>query len=481
MKDNLYVIGIPTSENLVNQELLDFINEKVPTIYLNHLGRVNDAKNTFGEYNFFVQNNFIDGFLSSIELTEQLITENKVLIPCPGLLPKSRESTSDQLALKFLEQCLSVRSRFPSARIAYLTHGSPYLYSELVINILEVESNFNINVIDCTSCEDNNINDFFKVSVILGQEEFYKPYLKKQIPPYDRSGIFFNNTSPTIPINTYTNKSFTQITDETALSYEGKDVLIAWSGGIDSSTVVAAFVKNNVPFKVTVNTSSEAENKQLYDYLISNHNVITIKENEKLFQKINLTELDSSCIIVTGDCADQLYPGIHHNFIPGGIKFKELVGHKDFDVLYKKYFDTEVEEIYLRDNVRQSFIEWYVKHFKCDTERGEDIYDNYLLPHIKKFPFDVKHYYQLVWFFKFIFKYETTAKEQFYRFAETNNEVRAFFDTQEFQRWAITNLDYNFNTYSTHYNDYKMFQKQYSYDVFGLESLLKQTKYPSFY
>jgi hypothetical protein len=481
MKDNLYIVGIPTSPNLVNQELLDFINQNVPTIYLNHLGRVDSINNTFEGYNFFVENNFVDGFLSEdIVLTEEFLSENKVLVPCPGLLPKSRESTTDKLAEKFLQICETIRTKFPTTRIVYVTHGSPHLYFEMIPVLQEVESNFNINIIDCNSFEDSNINNFFKVGVVIGQE-MYKPYLRNQIPPYDRSGIFFNNTDITIPSNTYTSKTFSQITDETALSYIGKNVLISWSGGIDSTTAVAAFIKNNVPFKVTVNASAESENKPLYDYLVNNHDVVNIKQNIHLMSKVDFDELNEQYCIVTGDCADQLYPGIHHNFVPGGTQFKDVVGHTDFNTLYQTYFDTPVEEKYLFNNARETFIEAYMHHFKCNATQAENIYDNYLLPYVQQFPFEVQHYYQLRWFFRFIFQYYVSAKEQFYRFGKYNGEVKAFFDTEDYQRWALTNLNYNWNNYSTHYNNYKMVQKQYNYDVLGLDNLLNQTKYPSFY
>lgn len=475
MKDNLYIVGIPTSQNLVTQDLMDFINQNVPTIYLNHLGEVNSVNNTFNGYNFFVENNFVDGFLGELsELSEEFMTENKVIVPCPGLLPISKESTPDKIAEKLLQICETVRTSFSTTRIVYLTHGSPYLSHIFISAVQDIESNFNIHVMDCDNVTDSSINTFFKIGMVFEPDEMNKPHFRKIIPPYDRSGIFFNNMVANIPTQTHTDKSFAQITDETVLTYSDKNVLIAWSGGIDSTTVLAAFVKNKIPFKVTINASSESENKELYDHLVSNYDVVNIPQRIHS-SKADLNFLNDEYCIVTGDCADQLYPGIHHSYVPGGFHFKRVFGHKNFATLYQPYFDAPVEEKYLFNNAKQSFIECYCRYFKCDTDQAESIYDNYLLPHIRQFPFEVKHYYQLVWFFKFIFYYKTHSRNHF----NYDGEVKAFFDTEDYQRWALTNLDYNWNTYSTHYNNYKLFEKQYNYEVFGMESLLRQTKYQS--
>ena len=54
--NNLYILGIPTSESLVTDELLSFINDKTPTILLFNNPNISAEVNG---YNFFKANNLL--------------------------------------------------------------------------------------------------------------------------------------------------------------------------------------------------------------------------------------------------------------------------------------------------------------------------------------------------------------------------------------------------------------------------------------
>ena len=57
-----------------------------------------------------------------------------------------------------------------------------------------------------------------------------------------------------------------------------------------------------------------------------------------------------------------------------------------------------------------------------------------------------------------------------------NNTFKAFYHTDDFQRWSITNFEDNYKTQSTTYLTMKSTVKQYSYDVFGINEVLEQHK-----
>lgn len=470
MENNIYVLGIPTHSSLVESDLQNFVDQSTPTIYLHQIGNVNSPRQSYQGYNFLLENNFVDFSISNA--TEENEIPNKALVVCP-ISTSNGNVVSLYLAEKLLETIISFKTRFPNTRIAYITKGSPYTYDDRITRLSEVSSNYNVQVIDTRNFVDSDVDNFSKINSVLGFTNHLKPHFNDVYPPKDRSGIFFNNSEITIPQQLNTTKTFEQITDEAAQTYLNKDVCVAWSGGIDSTNIIAAFVKNNVPFKFTITEQARQENSELADYLVARYDYVEVVDLH------NLVEVDQSYTIVTGDCADQLYPGIHHNFIAGGIQFKEIMRSNALSN-YQTYLETPVESKYLKNNVQEVFVETYQKYFKCDQAVAESVYQEYLLPKIQQFPIEINHYYQLRWFFRFIFQYYVNSKaEMFRKFTNCTNDVVAFFDTEDYQRWAITNLDYNFDTYSYHYSQYKKFQKEYNYQVFGINSLLNQTKYPS--
>jgi hypothetical protein len=75
----------------------------------------------------------------------------------------------------------------------------------------------------------------------------------------DRSGIFLSGDQVTIPQDTHTTKTYATIMDETAQSYADLNPIVLWSGGMDSTAILAAFVKNNINFSVTLDANTQAE------------------------------------------------------------------------------------------------------------------------------------------------------------------------------------------------------------------------------
>ena len=470
MENNtVYLLGIPTAEKYVSEELLSFINDGVPTLYLFK----GPAGKLFDGYNFFNAQNFIHaGSLDNV--TEELCQNSRVLTGPGNIYPQTNSKHfARNVAENFIEVITSIKNRFPNIRIAYMTFGSPTLHDLWVPIALNLSSPFEFRVIDTDYTDVANLNKFNQVAIILSGETANEMIgLCDKPVPFDRSGLFFHNDSPTIPSDTNTTKTFAQIVDETALTYAGKNPIVAWSGGIDSTTVVAAFIKNNIPFRVTINSKAQTENPEVYDYLVANHNTITIPNNN------NLSNFNEEGIVVTGECADQLYPGIRTNLIPNVPNWRQIVMEGSIDN-HSDMLMGSVNTEYLYNNVRESFTTRHSNNFKCDITKSQDLFDNYLLPIINSFPITVNHFYELKFFYKFIFKYQDCVKDNFVNGTGIKNEVVAFFNTDDFQRWALTNMNYNFENYSINYTKYKTPNREYNHSVLNFESLLEQTKYPS--
>ena len=146
----------------------------------------------------------------------------------------------------------------------------------------------------------------------LYQSDFHQVYRALMFDPInsqvvDRSGIFFEFPFPTIPKDTYTNKTYSEIIDQTAELYRYKNPVVSWSGGIDSTVPICAFIKNNIDFSVLLNSGNQAENPELYEYLLNNH--ITINTDTTGL------ELLKGRFLITGDINDQLFPAIQHSFV----------------------------------------------------------------------------------------------------------------------------------------------------------------------
>jgi hypothetical protein len=307
----------------------------------------------------------------------------------------------------------------------------------------------------------------------------------------DRFGIFLDNPNKTLNLSDLqTPLTFAQITDLTALRYANKDVAVAWSGGIDSSLIIAALYKHHIPFKVTVlHERCKAENPDMYAWVLANCDIIELDQQTHFNNLYDYLKDGGS--IISGDPADQLFPSIRYNLIEGITSQKTLYfqGNRDYgdnlEVLTQSYPDE-----YFYNNIKQR-IEFncgvVAEHFSIPQDFSTEIFDFFkrrLL--LNNIPF--KHFYQLKWLVKFVFKYNKNLqrlsryiKNDFtlYSRAPISFEQYDFFDTLQYQSWAWTNLDKNFETQSTTALTYKMPAKEYVVDVTGLNSQLNLLKMPS--
>jgi len=295
----------------------------------------------------------------------------------------------------------------------------------------------------------------------------------------DRSGIFLSNARVTIPQDTRTTKTYATIMDETAQSYADLNPVVLWSGGVDSTAILAAFVKNNISFTVTFDANTKADAPVMYDYIQANFNCIDLKnytfnqEEYPRFPKENVINR----IFVTGDCNDQLFPVLQHHLAIGKIFFKfhvRDVGTKAINNFYKLPVEDRIKYMPSRDY----FVANHSRIHGCTIAESGVLYDSVVAPKLSQFPIATEYAYQLVSYFRFIFKYQMhlDALNDWNTTNGLNNTFKAFYNTDDFQRWSITNFEDNYKTQSTTYLTMKNNVKQYSYDVFGINEVLEQHK-----
>jgi hypothetical protein len=295
----------------------------------------------------------------------------------------------------------------------------------------------------------------------------------------DRSGIFLSNAQVTIPENTQTTKTYTTIMDETAQSYAGLNPVVLWSGGVDSTAILAAFVKNNINFTVTLDANTQAEAPVMYDYVQANFNCLhlnnyTFNQTEHLSL---IKEKITDRLLVTGDCNDQIFPILQHHLAIGKKFFKLHVLNVDTEEInsfYKLPVDSQIKYMPARDY----FVANHSRIHGCETSQSGALYDSVIAPKLSQFPITTKYAYQLVSYFRFIFKYQMHLDKQniWNTTNGLNNTFKAFYHTDDFQRWSITNFEDNYETQSTTYLTMKTTVKQYSYNVFGINEILQQHK-----
>ena len=307
------------------------------------------------------------------------------------------------------------------------------------------------------------------------EQVYYTIMLSRaDVPTKDRSGLFLSDTSETsqLPSNTSTSKTYAQIMDETALTYANSNNVIRWSGGIDSTSVVASFIKNNIPFTLSCDLNSRNELSDVYDYLANTHTMITP----------NLEFTLSDYVIITGDCADQLYPMQQQQHIPGKqiwAEYSAINGKGTIPDYYKQAVPDDEKNVSARDY----FVAYHSRLYQCDTTTSGNLYDSYLSPIIAKFPFDCQYAYQLTFYFRLIFKYQLHLNKL--KAIQSNysskNTYKAFFDTEDFQSWAMTNYEMYYNTYGYDITTWKTEAKNYIHSVFNYDSVLNMLKYRSSY
>lgn len=280
--------------------------------------------------------------------------------------------------------------------------------------------------------------------------EFTTPWLNHTHPAYMQ-----------LPKFEYTNKSLSDILDERAVALhqqatrDNKQVWIMWSGGIDSTTMLTAFIKN-VPeseinrYSIVMSANSIAENFYFYQKYIHNR-----------FRLINWLELDlnqellENTIVLHGDPANALLScptvSVFAPLVESGkhlLPFRENVG-TIIDTL--EAFVTKS-----RGEVKAGWAEWYI---------------NKLADAIPKY--DQATSIATFWWWNYVnFKWHGSILRPFFFTRSSTNkpiseqEFRYYYDTcfyinDDLQNWSYSNIDRIVQTPF----DYKPLMRDYIYDL----------------
>jgi len=256
-------------------------------------------------------------------------------------------------------------------------------------------------------------------------------------------------------------KSWAQVTDERCTWLRknkfDKKWIIAWSGGIDSTNILAAIVKNlpRADFEniiVACNKSSVWENPRFFfDIIKPNFEVV---ESKKI---IDLRTLNNENYIIDGEPADQLFAGAISQtmMIANGPTYlqKDMINDAGLLIEYIAKSPRKVGQ----EPPGFKFAEWYY---------------NSLVNNVKSTDMPIKTFHDLLWWSYFNFSWVSVklrmlangdygtldhAKVYF-------DHMIHWFDSDDYQLWAMNN---NFlgMKYGNTVGEYKYQAKQYILDV----------------
>lgn len=254
------------------------------------------------------------------------------------------------------------------------------------------------------------------------------------------------------------NQSWSEITDQRCHELRqrrfDKKWLIAWSGGIDSTTIIASIIKN-LPVAD-------------FDNIIIACNKFSVWENPKFFQnfiKPNFTTMDSMNLlnidilneytVIDGEPADQLFAG--------GISLSMMLSH-GLDFLEKDIVkDANLMIEYIARTPRKSGSE----------NPGEDFaqwYYTLLMENIRSVDIPVNTFHDLMWWSYFNFAWTAIKLRELGSYRNISdakiyldNYVH-WFDSDFYQLWAMTN-NIRDQKYGSSIGHHKIAAKQYIFDL----------------
>ena len=270
--------------------------------------------------------------------------------------------------------------------------------------------------------------------------------IRNKSVPIDRTGTLPTaglKTSPATPIPKIQNnfsKSIEEICDEEALRLweTGKRIDVFWSGGIDSTAVLVAFLRTMPAdgvgrIKVVCDESSYKEYPLFFEKFILNklsyyiNDMSHLPSWEKLFQNeynalythnfnywisnyINLAPDDT--LFVSGMCADMIWRG------------KKYTGPTIWEIdYYELEFDIKPED-YLSNDKFKPFID------EIETFN-------------KACPIPIKNVNDMLWWWQFNLGWTHSQLEMMtnVRYSSQVKRMRTFFNTDDFQLWGLLNPD----------------------------------------
>ena len=236
-----------------------------------------------------------------------------------------------------------------------------------------------------------------------------------------------------IPSDVNTEKSFETCALETAEGIwnlarkkNNLPVHIGWSGGIDSSVALLALLETKPidnELHVRYTTDSIQEFPSLYNEVVSKQwKPVPV---DMLYDTDYYNRTD--CLKVSGDCGDQIFGS--DSVVDDDNSF-----HDSWQIM-KKW---DLEKIYAP--VFSSHGKRAV--WPADLKIRPELW-KYIDEHVTRAPFKIKTIFDLYWWINFSLKWQHVKYRMAIQFSGATEYKAnlAFFDTEDFQRWSLSNHD----------------------------------------
>jgi len=247
-----------------------------------------------------------------------------------------------------------------------------------------------------------------------------------------------------IPVDFNTSMSFGEVALDAAENLwrqaGDKKIALFWSGGIDSTTALVALMMTNTNWSkqliiYTSDYSVNVEYKLFYESFIHGK-VETIFLSDRQFFNPELYGDDR--LVVDGTCGDQIW---------GCNILRKMMDkiHQPYQVLY----NTDVFDKAVKMNMPLSSRTQAIKYI-----------DNL----VDKFPVKIKTLAELFWLLTFTHKWDVVKLRHTSYIADVTKfgKMISFFNTDNFQRWAMSNPD---KKLQNEWNTYKQPAKDFIYEL----------------
>ena len=257
--------------------------------------------------------------------------------------------------------------------------------------------------------------------------------------PFGTDAIDSCNIKPPAYDGTFT-KTFSDVTDEQCQQWlrekTDRPWLVLWSGGIDSTVIVASILKNTSPadrenIYIACNRASIYELPRFfYDHVQSNFKLILTPDLAK-------HPLHEQYHVIDGEFGDHLYCGGHG---------WELFQSRPDSMLLDIRHSPDVILNHFASKTNKNFAAWY---YEC------------LLDNVNSTDLAIETYHDFCWWIFFNYHY-TSSYIRIRGNTFANSYSPRWFATDDYQQWAMNNNQLG-TKYTLNLSDSKLASKQYIY------------------
>jgi hypothetical protein len=260
---------------------------------------------------------------------------------------------------------------------------------------------------------------------ILPKLIWYPSVIRNEIVPLCQGRVFDRTESidlgfkqkilSPIPEFKYTSKTFSEECGIRAIEIaqmakdQGKKILVTCSGGMDSTSVIAAFMMyTDAEIELTYSQSAIDEWPEFHAYCLKHPRITRYISFVNMPFLLEALALEDDHIIITGD--------------PGDLIF----GSK----LYR-----EDQTVWLPDGTTG---DWQMDHWAKPWEGVPAHHRDLLQPIVDKCPVDIENNYDLTWWLGFCMKFQLT-ETRLYMAARKYVNIVNFFTSDNIQNWSMSN------------------------------------------